>query len=99
MYERCGDVLTAEMRATGTVTELVAVTVEPLGAVPVVEAAFVYEPARSAAVTVCDAEHVIVAPGVSVAGALGVQVPSDASASVMPTFASVAVPVFVTTIE
>ena len=87
------------MLATGTVAELLAVTVEPLGAVPAVETVFVYEPPRSPAVTVCDAEQTIVAPGANVAGTLGVHVPSDASGSVMPTLVSVAVPVLVTVIE
>ena len=76
------------------------VTVVPAGDVPLAVATFVYEPARSPAVTVCVAEHEMVEPAASEAtGTTGVHDDTTAFGSETPTLVNGAVPVFVTVIE
>jgi hypothetical protein len=83
-----------------TGAELTGVTGEPPGLFADPDAVFVTDPAfTSACVTVCDAGHVIEAPGASVAGTAGTHVPIVALASVTLTFDRVTLPVFVSTIE
>ena len=83
----------------GTTTVFdVAFTGAPPGAVPPADAVLSYWLAlRSARVTVCVAEHEMMAPGARVAaGDEGAQLPREAAASATATLASVTLPVFVT---
>ena len=97
--EEVEEVLVTVSLLTGVETLADAVVAAPPGAVADAEAVFVYEPARSAATTVCVAGHVIVPPGGREAtGSAGVQVPSAAFGSVTETLLSDAVPGLVTVI-